>query len=85
VEISHADAEHLGYSDGDIVKVVSSVGDVTTTIRLTETLPSGVLFMPLSFPESPVNELFDISLDPRAKTPSFKACAVRLERINTDG
>jgi len=85
VEISHTDAERLGYSDGDIVKVVSSIGDVTTTIRLTETLPPGVLFMPISFPGTPVNELFDISLDPRAKTPSFKACAVRLERINNDG
>jgi len=37
--------------------------------------------MPISFPESPVNELFDIKLDPRSKAPFLKSCAVRLERI----
>jgi len=84
VEISQADAEHLGFSDGDTVKVVSPVSEVTTTVRVTETLPSGMLFMPISFPESPVNELFSIALDPRAKTPSLKRCAVRLERFGTD-
>jgi len=84
VEISQTDAEHLGYGDGDVVKVFSPVGEVTTTIRVTETLPSGMLFMPISFPESPINELFSITLDPRAKTPSLKVCAVRLERISTD-
>jgi len=85
VEISEADAKDLGFSDGDGVKVVSPVGEVTTTVKVTETLPSGMLFMPISFPESPVNELFGIALDPRVKTPSLKACAVRLERTGTDG
>jgi len=81
VEIGEADAKHLGFSDGDTVKVISPVGEVTTTVRVTDTLPSGMLFMPISFPESPVNELFSIVLDPRAKTPALKGCAVRLERI----
>ena len=85
VEISESDAKHLGYSDGDAVKVASPAGEVTTTVKVTETLPSGMLFMPISFPESPANELFGIALDPRAKTPALKACAVRLERISGDG
>ena len=85
VEIGESDAKTNGYSDGDTVKVVSPVGEVTTTIKITDTLPSGMLFMPISFPESPVNELFGLTLDPRAKTPSLKTCAVRLERIRIDG
>ena len=85
VEISEADARHLGFSDGDVVKVASPAGEVTTTVRVTDTLPPGILFMPMSFPETPVNELFSIALDPRAKAPSLKTCAVRLERISTDG
>jgi len=85
VEISESDAKHLGCSDGDAVKVVSPVGEVTTTVRITEMLPAGMLFMPISFPESPVSELFGIALEPRAKTPSLKGCSVRLERISTDG
>jgi len=85
VEISEADAERLGFSEGDTVRVASPVGGVTTTVRITDTLLPRTLFMPISFPENPVNELFGIALDPRAKTPSLKACAVRLERISTDG
>jgi formate dehydrogenase alpha subunit len=84
VESSQADAKRLGLSDGDRVKVVSAAGEVTTILRITNTLPAGMLFMPMSFPESPANELFDIALDPRAKTPSLKRCAVRLERVSTD-
>jgi len=84
VEVSESDAKHSGYSDGDIVKVVSPIGEVTTTVKITNTLPSGMLFMPISFPESPVNELFGLALDPRTKAPSLKTCAVRLERSSTN-
>jgi len=85
VEVSEADAKRFGFSDGEAVKVASPVGEVTTNVRVTDTLPSGMVFMPMSFWESPVNELFGIALDPRAKTPSLKTCAVRLERISIDG
>ena len=85
VEIGKADAKHLGFSDGNKVRVISPSGEVTTTLRITETLPEGTLFMPISFPESPVTELFGIALDPKAKTPALKSCPVRLERMDTDG
>ncbi len=81
VEVSQDDAKHLGLGDGDPVKVVSPVGESTTTVRVTGSLPSGLLFMPISFPDSPVNELFDIKLDPRSKAPFLKSCTVRVERI----
>jgi predicted molibdopterin-dependent oxidoreductase YjgC len=81
LEISRSDAKKLGIGDGDPVKVASSAGELTTTARLTDSLPAGLLFMPVSFPESPVGELFEIKLDPRSKAPPLKSCAVRLERI----
>jgi predicted molibdopterin-dependent oxidoreductase YjgC len=49
--------------------------------RVADSLPPGLVFMPISFPDSPVNELFDIKVDPRSKAPSLKSRAVRLERI----
>jgi len=85
VEINEADIGQLGFSDGEVVRVVSPVGEVTAAVKLTNSLPPGVLFMPISFPESPVNGLFGISLDPQAKAPSLKTCSVKLERIKTDG
>jgi formate dehydrogenase alpha subunit len=81
LEISRDDAKNLGLSDGDPVRVASPVGELTTTVRVASSLPSGLLFMPISFPDSPASELFDIKLDPRSKAPSLKSCAVRLERI----
>ena len=81
VEIGESDAKQVGIGQGDEVRVISPVGEVTAVAKFTDTLPEGMLFMPLSFPATPVNQLFGIALDPRAKTPALKACAVKLERI----
>jgi predicted molibdopterin-dependent oxidoreductase YjgC len=80
MEIGESDAHQAGISEGDEVKVTSPRSEVTAVARLTNCLPQGVIFMPNSFPSTPVNQLFDITLDPQAKTPALKACAVRLER-----
>jgi formate dehydrogenase alpha subunit len=80
VEIGSSDAKKLGISNSDKVKLISPVAELTTTVRITDTLSEGIIFMPISFPESPVNRLFSIVLDPEAKTPSLKACNVRIER-----
>jgi predicted molibdopterin-dependent oxidoreductase YjgC len=85
VEISEPDAKRLGISHGDDVKVVSPLSEVSAKARIVDTVAEGMLFMPVSFSESPVNALFDIALDPRSKTPSLKACAVKLERIRPRG
>ncbi len=80
IEISAVDARGLGISDSDRVKVASAKGELLTTARVSDTLPKGLLFMPISFPDSPVYELFDTVLDRQAKAPALKSCAVRLER-----
>ena len=82
VELSELDAKELALIDGDRVKVISPVSEVNTTVKITDTLPQGVLFMPISFPEARVNELFAITLDAEAKTPSLKTCNVKIERVN---
>jgi predicted molibdopterin-dependent oxidoreductase YjgC len=81
-EICEADARKLAVTDGDEVKVISAVGEVTTTIKISDTVRKGMVFMPLSFPDTPVNALFDIVLDPETKAPSVKACSVRIEKIS---
>ena len=85
MEINESDAKKLGIGQGDVVRVISPVGEVTTTASVTDTLPPGMLLMPVSFPATPVNELFGINLDPRAKTPALKAGAAKLERIDISG
>jgi predicted molibdopterin-dependent oxidoreductase YjgC len=85
LEIGESDAKKLGIGHSDRVKLISPAAELTTPVRITDTLPEGILFMPTSFPESPVNSLFSIVLDPEAKTPSLKSCKVRIERIGLHG
>jgi formate dehydrogenase alpha subunit len=82
MEISDTDAQKLGVSQGDKVSVISPVSKLTATARIIDGLPEGTLFMPVSFPETPVNELFDIVLNPETKAPSLKACSVKIEKIS---
>jgi len=80
VEIGESDARKIAIADGEKVKVVSPVGEVTAMVKITDTLREGMLFMPVSFPETRVNELFDIVLNPETKAPSLKACSVKIEK-----
>jgi formate dehydrogenase alpha subunit len=85
LEIGETDARKLGITDGDGVKVISAVGEVTTTIKISDTVRKGTVFMPLSFRDTPVNALFDIILDPETKAPSLKSCSVRIEKVSSPG
>lgn len=80
VEINPADAAKLGIADGDRVKVVSRRGEVVTKANVTEVSPAGVVFMTFHFAESPANRLTNPALDPVAKIPEYKVCAVRVEK-----
>ncbi|NQT48311.1 MAG: molybdopterin-dependent oxidoreductase, partial [Chloroflexi bacterium] len=85
VEINEADARDLGINHGDEVNVVSPQGEITAKARIADTVAQGMSFMPICFPGSPVNALFDICLDARSKNPCLKACNVRLERMGSGG
>jgi formate dehydrogenase alpha subunit len=80
VEMNPEDALSLGISDGEAVKVISRRGTVTAKARLTEVSPAGVVFMTFHFAESPTNQLTNAALDPTAKIPEYKVCAVRVEK-----
>jgi len=80
VEIHPADAARLGIAEGDRVRVQSRRGEVDLVARVTETVPPGVVFIPFHFAEAPANALTHGALDPTAKIPEFKVCAVRVTR-----
>ncbi len=81
VEINPADAEKLQVQHGTMVKVVSRRGQVMTRVKVTDMVPPGILFMPFHFKEAAANVLTNPALDPVAKIPELKVCAVRVERI----
>jgi formate dehydrogenase alpha subunit len=81
IEINPSDASSLKIKDGDKVKVVSRRGEVITKAKVTEESPPKVVYMTFHFAESAANLLTNAALDPVAKIPEFKVCAVRVERV----
>jgi len=80
VEMNPADASSLGVTDGDAVKITSRRGEVTARAMVTDVSPKGVVFMTFHFAESPTNQLTNPAVDPVAKIPEYKVCAVRVEK-----
>ncbi len=80
VEMNPQDAADLNIFDGEMVTVYSRRGQVTAKAKVTEDSPPGVISMTFHFAESPTNALTNTALDPIAKTPELKVCAVRVEK-----
>jgi formate dehydrogenase alpha subunit len=78
VEIHPADAEIHGIRNGDPVRVTSRRGEVVLRATVTEKTTVGVIFIPFHFAEAAANLLTNDALDPQAKIPEFKACAVQV-------
>lgn len=80
LEISKADAEKLGVSDGDLVRVRSEVGSLEVGVRVTG-IREGVVSLSPHFPLQSPNHIIPIKLDPKTKCPELKAVSVELERV----
>jgi formate dehydrogenase alpha subunit len=78
VEINPVDAELLGIVDGQAVRVASRRGEVVLRGAVSEKIGAGVVFIPFHFAEAAANLLTIDALDPQARIPEFKACAVQL-------
>ena len=78
IEINPADAAHLKIEDGQAVRVSSRRGTVVLRAWVTQRTTVGVVFIPMHFAEAAANLLTIDALDPLAKIPEYKACAVRI-------
>jgi len=78
VEIHPADADIHGIRNGDPLRVTSRRGEVILRATVTEKTTIGVVFIPFHFAEAAANLLTNDALDPQAKIPEFKACAVQV-------
>jgi len=81
IEINFADAKCLGLEKGEPVRVISRRGEVKVKAHITDNVPEKTVFMPFHFKDAPANVLTNPALDPRAKIPEFKVCAVRIEKV----
>ncbi len=80
VEINTQDAARLGIADGDWIRVSSRRGSVTARARVFDRPRPGLVFMTFHFAEALGNVLTNNVVDPVAKIPEYKVCAVKVEK-----
>lgn len=80
VEINPADAACLGVTTGDWVSVASRRGEVLAAAKVTRRSPKGTVFMTFHYAEAAVNLLTIDAVDPTAKIPEYKVCAVKVNK-----
>lgn len=80
IEINPKDAEALQVGEGDALAVRSRRGEISVPARITDKVFEGCVFLTFHFRENPANALTIAALDPIAKIPEFKVCAVSMER-----
>jgi formate dehydrogenase alpha subunit len=80
VEMHPADADRLGLETGSWVKVSSRRGEIVLRVLVTGRSPEGTVFIAFHFAEAAANILTNDLIDPRAKIPDYKICAVKVEK-----
>ena len=79
IEIHPHDAQDAEIGDGELMKVSSRRGEIVAKAEVTDRVEPGLIFATFHFPESSANFLTNPALDPTAKIPEYKVCAVRVE------
>jgi len=78
VELNPVDAKRLGIGDGERVCVRSRRGSASAVALVTTIVQPGQVFIPMHF--EAVNMLTYPAFDPHSRQPSYKACAVTVEK-----
>ena len=79
VEMNPMDAKDLGINGKKRVRITSRRGKIESKVWITDRVPQGMIFANFHFPNASANELTIDALDPVAKIPEYKVCAVKIE------
>ncbi len=81
VEISPQDATDYNIKQGDLLRVSSRRGEIEVMARISDQAIKGTVFIPFHFAQAAANRLTNPVLDPIAKIPEFKVCAISIEKL----
>jgi len=79
-EIHPTDAAKLGIAANGPVAIASRRARIECTAVITRTVQPGQIFIPMHYDVT--NKLTRAEFDPHSRQPSYKHCAVRLERVS---
>ena len=74
------DMKKLGITEGDLITVESRRGKIDVYSRKDDNLQTNQIFIAFCYVESAANLLTNAALDPDAKIPEFKFCAVKVSK-----
>ena len=77
------DLEALGARPGELLTIESRRGAVSLYARAEPGTPRGAVFVPFCYYEAAINRLTNPALDPMAKIPELKYCAIRVRAGGT--
>ncbi len=80
VELNSQDAQRLKIGQGEKVMVRSRRGEIEIDAFITDSVTPGLVFIPFHFAECAANQLTNRRLDPEAKIPELKVCAVNISK-----
>ena len=72
------DLADMGGQPGDPITITSRRGEVVLYARADDSSPRGSVFVPFCYYEAAINKLTNAALDPYAKIPEFKYCAIKV-------
>ena len=81
IEINPKDAQEAGIGNGKLMKMASRRGEIVAKADVTDRVEPGLVFSTFHFAESAANFLTNPALDPQAKIPEYKVCAVKVEAV----
>ncbi|MCE9526935.1 MAG: formate dehydrogenase subunit alpha [Planctomycetales bacterium] len=81
IEVNPVDAERIGLIPDSHVRVTSRRGSIESKAWITDRVPPGMVYANFHFPAAGANDLTTGALDPIAKIPEYKICAVKIEAV----
>jgi formate dehydrogenase major subunit len=81
LDMSPDDAEQLGLSDRDIVRVASHHGATTLPLRIDPRLRAGELFATFHTTSADLNRVTGSGIDEHSHTPEYKVTAVDVQKV----
>jgi formate dehydrogenase alpha subunit len=79
-EVHPEDLASIGATDGELIRVITRRGAISTKAVASPRVAPGSVFVPFHFAERAANRLTNDALDPKAKIPELKVAACRIER-----
>jgi len=80
IQISPQDAKALNIAPDERVQVASQRGCIEARAFITNSVSPGQVFLPMHYPE--VNQLTFAAFDPQSRQPAYKACAVKVQKLD---